>query len=156
EPPTAARRMLDVAGDFSEAGVGSSDVICVSGSTAPCSASCLWNLPDPRAGDFLDGTVLLLANPADGDEATPGLPGVDAPECLDDVDRLRRILPSRRTLSAPALAFELDLPKPDFLFGLGVVGPLTGGVPCSTSCMVCSSASVPCMPIKKWSWFSIR
>lgn len=152
EAPTAAGRMPEAAGDFSDAFVVSSVVIWVRGSM-PMSVSCLWNRPEERAGDFFEGTVLLLVNPPVGVEATAGLPGVVVPvsfrERRDEVDLLRRILPSLRTLSAPALAFELLLPKPDFLFGFGVVGPLTGGVPCSTSCFVFSSAAVPCIPIKK-------
>jgi hypothetical protein len=116
--------------------------------------SCRWNRAEGIWGDFLDGTVLLLANPPLGVVANAGLAGVDVPfecrECLDDVDRFLRILPSLLTLSAPALAFEADLLTPDVRLLLGVDGETsTGGVPFSMSCFVFSSAAVPCIPSKK-------
>ena len=107
-------------------------------------------LPPPIAGDFLDGTVLLLPRPPVGVVATAGLVGVLEPslECRELTERFLRSLPSLRTLSAPALAVEADLSRPDwFTPTAGVSGPW--GVPDSTSCTVFSSAAVPCIPIKK-------
>lgn len=115
----------------------------------------LWKRPAWRCGDFFDGTVLLLPSPLVGVAIRAGLLGVVLPswrECLDEVDRFLLSLPSRRTLSAPALALEADLAIVDFRTGFGVVGPLMGGVPFSISFFVCSSAPpVPCMPMRKWS-----
>ncbi len=92
------------------------------------------NLPDARAGDFFDGTVLLRPRAAAGVAASAGLPGLGAPlecrECLDDVERFRRILPSLATLSAPALALDADLDRPLCRAILGVTGVAWGGVPC--------------------------
>lgn len=116
-------------------GVG---VAGVSGTTgAPDCSPFLWNLPVPIAGDFLDGTVLLLAKPPDAPDPCAGLAGLGAPlecrECLDETDRFRRIWPSRATLSAPALAFDADLCTPDLRDAPGVTGVTTGGVPFCTS-----------------------
>ena len=68
------------------------------------------------------------------------------------------MLPNLRTLSAPALAVELDLPRRVFDLGVvGVFGDLDGdGAPLCTSLTVSGSAAVPDIPIKKLSWFSIK
>jgi hypothetical protein len=117
------------------------------------------NLPDCRAGDFFEGRVLLLASPLVGVvEVNAGLAGLGHPfECidrLDDVDLFLRIEPSLAIFSAPALAVDGDRTMPDL--GVGVDGGLATGVPCCTSATVFSSAAVPCIPIRKWSWFSMR
>jgi hypothetical protein len=117
------------------------------------------NLPACRAGDFFEGTVLLLAKtPVLGVAVSAGLAGLGQPfECkdrLDDVDLLRRIEPSLATLSAPALAEDADRTIPVDCFG--VDGGLITGVPFCTSSTVFSSAAVPCIPMRKWSWFSMR
>lgn len=76
---------------------------------------------------------------------------------LLETETLRRMLPHLRTLSAPALALELERPTTVFdLVGVvGVAGCLTG-VPLCTSRTVSGSAPVPGMPMRKLSWFSIK
>jgi hypothetical protein len=105
----------------------------VKGETGKPSFLMCANLPCCKAGDLLDGTVLLLPRPPDVGVVTAGLPGLGAPldarERLEDVDLLRRIFPSLDTLSAPALAFDADLWTPDFRDELGVAGALITGVP---------------------------
>lgn len=74
-------------------------------------------------------------------------------------ETFRRMLPHFLTLSAPALAFELERPTTVLaLFGVvGVVGTFDGvGTPLWTSLTVSESAAVPCIPIKKLSWLSIK
>ena len=114
-----------------------------------------------------EGTVLLrctplvllvvLGLPIEG--VTGVGPGSDRLLFLLVTETLRRRLPHFRTLSAPALAFELDRPMTvlDRLGVVGVPGALDGvGTPLCTSRTVSESAAVPCMPIKKLSWLSIR
>lgn len=107
------------------------------------------NRPDCRAGDFLEGSVLLRDRPLTDVAVNAGLPGLGAPfECrdrLEDVDLFLRIEPSLATLSAPALAVDADRTIPGF--GLGVDG--STGVPLWTSSTVLSSAAVPCIPMRK-------
>jgi hypothetical protein len=90
---------------------------------------------DGRPGDLFEGTVLLLWTPPVGvcvnEGPYAGLAGLGAPfdclECRDDTDTFRRTPPYFRTSSAPALAFEADLPTIfDFPEVFGVPG---GGVP---------------------------
>jgi hypothetical protein len=77
-------------------------------------------------GDLFEGTVLLLCIPP----VAVGVAGLGAPfdclECLEDTDTFLRIPPNFRTLSAPALAFDADLPMVlDVLAGVvGVAAPL--------------------------------
>lgn len=87
--------------------------------------------------DLFDGTVLLRCTP----EARVGLgtaigvtgagTTVDLFDVLEDTETFRRMLPNLRTLSAPALAFELDLPMTVLdLPGVGgVEGSLGEGAP---------------------------
>ena len=74
-----------------------------------------------KAGDFFDGTVLLRYTPlpvlllakAVPDDGVIGLGTlVDFLEFLDETDTFLRMPPNFRRLSAPALAFDVDLPKP--------------------------------------------
>ena len=74
------------------------------------------------AGDFFDGTVLLLWTPPPEAAAASGLPGAGEPglgtlledlEFFEETDMFLRTPPCFLRLSAPALAFEADLPRPD-------------------------------------------
>lgn len=89
----------------------------------------LPNRVEDRAGDFFDGTVLLLCTElpvALLAKGTPvdGVTGLGAPfeprEFFDDTETLRRTPPYLRRLSAPPLAFEADLPMFDFVVDGGV------------------------------------
>lgn len=71
-------------------------------------------------GDFFDGTVLLLWTPPLEVVVVSGLPGagepglgwlLDALEFFDDTETFLLMPPCFRRLSAPALAFEADLPR---------------------------------------------
>lgn len=99
----------------------------------------------------------VLGLPMDG--VTGVGPASDLLLFLLVTETLRRILPHFLTLSDPALAFELERPITVFAL-LGVVGVAGGfdGVwtPLCTSLTVSESAAVPCMPIKKLSWLSIK
>jgi hypothetical protein len=115
------------------------------------------------AGDFFDGTVLLLWTPLPEFEvASEGVTGLGGtPECLDPLDETDTFLrtpPYRLTLSAPALALDEDLPMTVALERPAVVGVRACGVeaPLSICFTVPSSTAVPSIPIKKWSWFSIK
>jgi len=113
----------------------------------------LWNLFEPIAGDRLEGTVLLRAIPAPTappvNEVTPdGVPGLETPGLLlsleprEDTETLRRT-PYFRTLSAPALALDVDRPT--------ALGDRKDGAPLSTSFCVFSSTAVPDIPMRKLS-----
>jgi len=115
--------------------------------------------------DRFEGTVLLrcmaLFRPEGlfsiGDAAPCPCPLTEVlVEFLDDTERFLLMLPNLRTLSAPALDVELDLPN--VLLLLGVAGdPGDGeGAPLWTSLTVFSSAAVPAIPTRKESWFSMR
>ena len=101
---------------------------------------------------------MLLVKPPVGVEPRAGLFEVDVPfewrECRDDVERFLLIIPSLLTLSAAALELEAVRLTPGTW--LGDIGPAMVGVPFSISSFVFSSVAVPCIPIRKWSWFSIR
>jgi len=110
------------------------------------------NLPACRAGDFFEGRVLLRARPPPvGVAVNAGLAGLGQPlewnDRLDEVDLFLRIEPSLATLSAPALALDVDRTMPGF--ETGVDGGLSTGVPFCTSSTVFSSAAVPCIPMRK-------
>lgn len=89
--------------------------------------------------DLFEGTVLLRYTPdvgfglgtAVGVGVTGAGTPVDRLEVLEDTDAFRRMLPNRRTLSAPALALELDLPMTvlDLPGVFGVEGVLGDGAP---------------------------
>ena len=115
------------------------------------------NRAEPRAGDFLEGTVLLRCtptpllvppNPEPGEEF-PGLtPPLESFDWRDDTEMFLRIpWLRRRRLSGPALALEAD--RPMFALGFGEDG-VAKSPPC-TSLFVFSSIAVPDMPIKKLS-----
>lgn len=82
--------------------------------------SAFLNRVEGMAGDFFDGTVLLLWTPPEL-VAARGLPGAGEPglgtllddfEFLEETDKFLRMPPCFLRLSAPALAFEADLPRP--------------------------------------------
>jgi hypothetical protein len=141
---------------------GGDTTVVAGGATGVMGATCASfreaNLPDCRAGDFLEGRVLLRASPLVGVATNAGLAGLGQPlewkDRLEAVDLFLRIEPSLATLSAPALAEDEDRTMPGFV--LGVDGGLSTGVPFCTSSTVFSSAAVPCIPMRKWSWFSMR
>lgn len=73
------------------------------------------------AGDFFEGTVLLLWTPPPEVVAASGLPGAGEPglgtlledlEFFEETDMFLRTPPCFLRLSAPALAFEADLRRP--------------------------------------------
>lgn len=112
-----------------------------------------------------EGTVLLRCTPEAGVAGSPTTPPTTVGPPSDRLLRLlleseafRLILPNFPTLSAPALALELV--RPMIVFDLpGVVGVPGGcleGLPLCTSRTVSGSAAVPCMPMRKLSWFSIK
>lgn len=114
--------------------------------------------------EWRDGTVLLRCIPLPmvaglpiaGDDVTAA--PTDPLEPRDETDTFLLILPHLCTLSAPALAFELDLPSPALVRpgGDGEPGEPGAGAPLCTSMTVFSSAAVPCIPIRNESWFSIK
>ena len=158
-------------GVFSSDGIVSGTVVFTGGTRGPVAdgSEFLWvNRGEWLWLDLLEGTVLLRPRPPRPPRPDGTLlMGVDVfgvwvpPDSFDvfeETDTLRRRLPNFLTLSAPALAFEPDLPMtvldlPGVAEGdefLGVCEALC------TSLTVFSSAAVPCIPIRKWSWFSMR
>lgn len=108
-----------------------------------------WKRAAAGRGECFDGTVLLRCTPlvvGVCGAGEIGLGAIDGADCFEETDTLLR------TPALILLAPELERPRR--LFGArpteGVGGPL------STSALVFSSAPVPAMPIRKWSWFSMR
>lgn len=100
-----------------------------------------------KAGDFFEGTVLLLFTVLAVDVGVPGL--CVFPEFRDETDTFRRSASYFLRLSAPPLAFDAERRKPDDRDGLAAALLWN-------SFTVCGSAAVPFMPNRKLSWFSIR
>lgn len=116
----------------------------------------------PIAGDRFEGNVLLLFILEVGGVAKGGMLGLAAAperrERREDVETFRRTPPYLRKLSAPALELvEAERRMPELL-RRGVLGVRACGVdgPLSTCFTVPSSTAVPSIPIKKWSWLSMR
>ena len=74
---------------------------------------------------------------------------LDALEFFDDTETFLLMPPCFRRLSAPALAFEADLPRAAGVARVGVMG--WRWAPLCTSLTVFSSAAVPLIPTKKLS-----
>ena len=101
------------------------------------------------AGDILEGRVLLRWTPAAPmDVGVAGLALFELREFFEDTETFRRRLPNFRKLSAPPLALETERRTVEWEVGRSI--------PPSTSFTVASSAAVPFMPNRKWSWFSIK
>ena len=98
----------------------------------------------------MEGRVLLRWTPLN-EEGVPGLV-LEFLECFEDTDTFRRRLPYLRKLSAPPLALETERRTLVWV----VVGARGARPPDSTALTVSSSAAVPFMPNRKWSWFSMR
>lgn len=114
------------------------------------------------AGERFEGTVLLRWTPDVVGVANAGVIGLGtAPECrdrLEEVDTFLRTPLYFARLSAPALeVVDADRTMPELLRP-GVVGVRACGVdgPLSMCLTVPSSTAVPSIPIKKWSWLSMR
>lgn len=115
----------------------------------------------PSAGERFEGNVLLRCTPDVVGVTNAGVMGLGtAPERrerFEDVETFLRTPPYWRRLSAPALEV-VDADRPIPVLFRGVVGVLACGVegPLSMCLTVPSSTAVPSIPIKKWSWLSMR